>query len=66
MKHRIFRFALFAAALLFLAAPTFAADSKPAAAGDAKASGSTKAVETKAKKPAADANVKLVDINSAA
>ena len=64
MKHNIIRATLLSA-LLVCASLSFAADTKPGAAAEDKTTGTAKAVDAKAKKPAPPAKVKLVDINSA-
>ena len=67
MKRSTVQSLIFAAALLVSASLSFAADTKPAAAGEQKATGTPKAAEKSAKPKDAKAagKVKLVDINSA-
>ncbi len=68
MKRSTIQPALVAAALLVTASLAFAAETKPAAAGETKAASAPKATEktTKPKDVKTAAKVKLVDINSAA
>ena len=67
MKRNAILSALIAAALLLAASLSFAADSKPAAAADAKATSTPKGTDksAKSKDAKAPAKAKLVDINSA-
>ena len=64
MKHKIIGSTLLAAVLLVCTSPSFAADAKPAAAGETKITENAKAGDAKAKKKS-EPSVKLVDINSA-
>jgi len=67
MKHNIIQSAMLAAALLFSASLSLAAEDKAPAAGETKSISKAKATDkdAKAKKAKAAATVKLVDINSA-
>lgn len=65
MKRTIVQFALIAAALLFSASLSLAAETKPATPGETKAIGASKVTEESAKPAKPAAKVKLVDINSA-
>ena len=65
MKRNTIQSALIAAILLLSAGLALAADTKPATAGETKATSGAKTTEKSAKAAKAPAKVKLVDINSA-